>query len=64
MYKAPAKQTTTRPLGWWKHTWSCPRCMGLHSFTLRLNVSALYGIGVARRGSVRAARAEGVLGGV
>jgi len=34
----------------------------LHSSTSQLNWSALYGIGVARRGSV--ARMTGVLGGV
>ena len=35
---------------------------GLHSSTVQLNLSALYGIGVAHRGNV--ARVEGVLGGV
>ena len=35
---------------------------GLHSSTFQLNLSALYGIGGARRGCV--ARVEGVLGGV
>ena len=35
---------------------------GLHSSTFQLNLSALYGIGGARRGSV--ARVKGVLGGV
>jgi hypothetical protein len=35
---------------------------GLHSFTSQLNLSAVYGIGGARRGCV--ARVEGVLGGV
>ena len=37
-----------------------PRSRGLHSFTFQLNVSALYGIGGARRGCV--ARMKGVLG--
>jgi hypothetical protein len=36
--------------------------MGLHSSTSQLNLSALYGIGDARRGCV--ARVKGVLGGV
>jgi len=35
---------------------------GLHSFTFQLNLSALYGIGGARRGCV--ARIKGVSGGV
>jgi len=35
---------------------------GLHSFTSQLNLSALYGIGGARRGGV--ARVKGALGGV
>ena len=35
---------------------------GLHSFTFQLNLSALYGIGGARRGCV--ARVKGVFGGV
>jgi len=35
---------------------------GLHSFPIQLNLSALYGIGGARRGSV--SRVKGVLGGV
>ena len=35
---------------------------GLHSSTFRLNVSAMYGIGGARRGCV--ARVKGVFGGV
>jgi len=35
---------------------------GLHSFTFQLNLSALYGIGGARRGCV--ARVKGVLRGV
>jgi len=39
-----------------------PPPRGLHSTTSQLNLSALYGIGVARRGCV--ARVTGVLGGV
>jgi len=39
-----------------------PHTRGLHSSTLQLNFSALYGIGGARRGSV--ARVKGVLRGV
>ena len=38
------------------------RGRGLHSSTSQLNLSALYGIGGARRGSV--ARVKGVFGGV
>ena len=38
------------------------RGRGVHSFTSQLNLSALYGIGGARRGCV--ARVKGVLGGV
>ena len=41
---------------------SSPLTRGLHSFAFQLNLSALYGIGVARRGLV--ARVKGVLGGV
>ena len=37
-----------------------PRARGLHSSTFQLNLSALYGIGVARRDFV--ARVQGVLG--
>jgi hypothetical protein len=37
-------------------------CRGLHSSTFQLNLSALYGIGVARRGCV--SHVKGVLGGV
>jgi len=37
-----------------------PQLRGLHSSTFQLNLSALYGIGGARRGCV--ARVEGVLG--
>jgi len=41
---------------------AAPHARGLHSFTSQLNLSALNGIGGARRGCV--ARAKGVLGGV
>ena len=39
-----------------------PSARGLHSSPFQLNLSALYGIGGARRGCV--ARVKGVLGGV
>jgi hypothetical protein len=38
-----------------------PASRGIHSFIFQLNLSALYGIGGARRGCV--ARVEGVSGG-
>jgi len=39
-----------------------PSTRGLHSSTFQLNLSALYGIGGARRGCV--ARVKGIVGGV
>jgi len=55
------------PAGWrgqrtlWRRRGQ-PWCRGLHSSTFQLNLSALYGIGSARRGCV--ARDKGVSWGV
>jgi len=62
---APATTATSpgaRPR--WRLRTFCwgPTVRGLHSSTFKLNLSAFYGIGVARRGCV--AHVKGVLGGV
>ena len=56
----PLPRGTCRRTG--KRPAAPPAARGLHSFTLELNLSALYGIGGARRGCV--ARVRGCLRGV